>query len=83
MGVLLRRDEVEKETLHGVIEQQRMTRMSQPYDYAPTDPKMVDVIICKLRKRLKPHNVEIKTLWGRGYFIDRDNRKVALEIINA
>ncbi len=29
--------------------------------------KIVDVVICKLRKKLKPLGVEIATVWGRGY----------------
>lgn len=29
--------------------------------------KIIDVFICKLRKKLKPLGVEIDTAWGRGY----------------
>jgi DNA-binding response OmpR family regulator len=29
--------------------------------------KIIDVFICKLRKKLKPLGVEIGTVWGRGY----------------
>ncbi|MEO0870964.1 MAG: helix-turn-helix domain-containing protein [Pseudomonadota bacterium] len=31
--------------------------------------KIVDVFICKLRKKLKPFGIEIKTDWGRGYYL--------------
>lgn len=31
------------------------------------DLKLVDVWICKLRKKLKPLGVEIVTAWGQGY----------------
>jgi hypothetical protein len=79
---LLRRQEAEKLALHRVIEQQRLTRMSQPDSPEPTDPKMVDVIICKLRKKLKPWGIVIKTLWGKGYYMDSDNRKLTYEAIN-
>ena len=82
MGVLLRRDEADKQTLHGAIEQQRFTRATRPDSLDPTDPKMVDVIICKLRKKLKPYEVFIKTIWGRGYYIDGASRKIAHELIN-
>lgn len=29
--------------------------------------KIIDVWICKLRKKLKPLGVNIETVWGRGY----------------
>lgn len=29
--------------------------------------KIVDVFICKIRKKLKPFQIEIKTVWGRGF----------------
>ena len=29
--------------------------------------KIIDVWICKLRKKLKPLGVNIDTVWGRGY----------------
>lgn len=31
------------------------------------DPKIVDVFICRLRKKLAPFGAEIATLWARGY----------------
>lgn len=29
--------------------------------------KIVDVFVCKIRKKLKPFGIEITSLWGRGY----------------
>lgn len=29
--------------------------------------KIIDVYVCRLRKKLKPLGVEIGTAWGRGY----------------
>ncbi len=81
LALLLRRDEVDKDTLHGVVEQQREQRQHRPDKPEPTDKKIVDVIICKLRKKL-PTGVEIVTLWGRGYYIDEAGRRRAKEIIN-
>lgn len=31
------------------------------------DRKVVEVRVCKMRKKLKPHNIEIRTVWGEGY----------------
>lgn len=29
--------------------------------------KIIDVFICKVRKKLKPFGIEIETVWGQGY----------------
>lgn len=29
--------------------------------------KIVDVFICKMRRKLKPFGIEIATIWGQGY----------------
>ena len=34
------------------------------------EPKIIDVFICKIRKKLKPFGIEIGTMWGRGYRLD-------------
>lgn len=38
-------------------------------DRPDEDPeiKIVDVFICKLRKKVVPFGVDIETVWGRGY----------------
>lgn len=79
MLVLLRRDEADKDTLHYVIETQRALRRADNPE--TTDKKMVDVIICKLRKKLRKFNVDIKTIWGRGYFIDDESRQIVEKIL--
>lgn len=71
--LLLKIEHVTKEKLHNVIETQRAARASRPDDMEMTDQKMVDVIICKLRKKLKVIDPEfiISTVWAGGYYIDR------------
>lgn len=32
--------------------------------------KIVDVFVCKVRKKLQPFDIEIKTRWGEGYFME-------------
>lgn len=32
--------------------------------------KIVDVFVCKARKKLQPFGIEIKTRWGEGYYLD-------------
>jgi hypothetical protein len=76
LAVLLNRNEVSKDTLHQVIESRR------PPGKEETDPKMVDVVICLLRQRLRPFNLKITTLWACGYFIEPVQRKQILEMVN-
>lgn len=83
MLMLLRRDEADKDTLHYVIESQRAVKRSRPDSMDATDPKMVDVVICHLRRKIKIRGIKIKTLWGRGYYLDEENRKVIEEILAA
>lgn len=80
---LLKYDHVDKTRLHGIIEHQRHSRTSQPDSLEQTDQKMVDVMICKLRKRLKAvsPSFEIKTVWGSGYFIEKPVRAAILEAV--
>jgi DNA-binding response OmpR family regulator len=62
--------------MHQIIEKCRA-----PNKGDQTDPKMVDVVICNLRKRLKKTGLKIETMWGCGYFMKPDMRTRALELI--
>ncbi|RUM06789.1 winged helix-turn-helix domain-containing protein [Rhizobium chutanense] len=33
--------------------------------------KIVDVFVCKMRRKLKPFGVRIETIWGQGYRLAR------------
>lgn len=79
--VLLRKDEAYKSTLHNAIESRRHVRAGENRQLEPTNPKMVDVVICHLRKKLKRHGIEIKTLWSQGYFMDGEHRKKAFTLL--
>ena len=81
MLVLMKRDEADKATLHHVVEAQRMSRANQPGDPDETDPKIVDVVICHMRRKLKPKNIRIATLWGHGYFLEASGRKIVEDLI--
>lgn len=77
LAVLVNRNEVSKETMHQVIESRRAPGKEE------TDPKMVDVVICNLRKRLKPFKFQINTIWASGYFMAPVQRRELLEMVNA
>jgi hypothetical protein len=52
----------QKEHLHGALYYRRP-------DVDAPEQKICDTLICKLRKHLEPHGVEIRTVWGAGYQI--------------
>lgn len=79
--VLLKQERADKDRLHRVIEQQRFARQQCPDRMELTDPKMVDVMICKLRKKLRSVDARfvIKTLWGTGYFLEPEVRQLIVD----
>lgn len=76
LASLLVRNEVNKDTMHQIIESRRTPGRGE------TDVKMVDVVICNLRKRLRPFNYTIKTLWACGYYMLPADRKDILDKVN-
>ena len=65
LGILTRRRRVTKDQL-----------MTALYCHRPDNEpcaKIIDTYICKIRKKLKPHGIEIKTLWCAGYEIPTDS----------
>jgi hypothetical protein len=74
--VLIKRREVTRKMLHAVIESRR------PHPKVETEPKIVDVVICKLRKKLEPLGLRIETVWSCGYFMSEEHRKTALAMLN-
>jgi hypothetical protein len=78
MSLLMRRNEVTKAALHLVIESCR--RPNQKFE---TDIKMVDVVICHLRKRLRPYGLKVDTLWSSGYYMAPNMRNRAQDLMVA
>jgi hypothetical protein len=78
LSVIIRRNEVSRDQLHQVIEGCRR----QPQDTA-TNVKMVDVVLCNLRKRIKPFGLIIKTLHSSGYYMAPEFRKKTQDMVLA
>lgn len=76
LAVMLKRNEITKSQIHQILEQNRPTEGREA-----TDPKLVDVVICHLRKKLKPHNIVIETIWGTGYLIPPKGRELAVRLL--
>ena len=70
--MLLKHERADKGKLHNIVETQRFARSQRPEDTETTDPKMVDVMICKLRKKLKEFDstLVITTRWASGYYLE-------------
>ena len=67
---LLARDIGTKESLMAAL---YSDRIDEP------ERKIVDVFVCKIRKKVAPHGVKIATVWGRGYRLeDRERWCLAL-----
>ena len=47
------------------------------------EEKIIDVWICKIRKKLKPFDIEIKTNWGKSYEIPEASKARARELMGA
>jgi hypothetical protein len=72
---MLRRGEASKAYLHNAIENNRDDNAE------PTDQKMVDVVVCHVRRKLKDDKVLIDTIWGVGYAMKVDARNHALAVM--
>ena len=66
-GALLNRELASKETIMAALYADRGADEAEI--------KIVDVLVCKLRRKLRPFGVAIHTSWGRGYFLDRETRE--------
>ncbi len=68
--VLLRRQSATRQQLHAATKKPERAEEE-------TDIKIVDVAICKLRKKIGPHGIVIHTLHSMGYQISEGDRQKA------
>jgi DNA-binding response OmpR family regulator len=74
--VLLRRGHASREQLHDVVESNR----GNPVDV--THEKIVDVVVCKLRKKLTPLGVNLHTVHSIGYEMSQEDRNKLWDLVN-
>lgn len=74
---ILRRPELTKDQIHNVIEAARKPGSE------PTQLKMIDVVVCHVRKRFKEHHITLDTIWGIGYAMRPEERAKVLIKIDA
>ena len=73
--VILRRRYATREALHDAVESNR----GNPDE--ATDKKIVDVVVCKLRKKLAPLGLTLHTIHSIGYEISEADRQKAWAIV--
>ena len=67
LGLLMRR--------HRATKDQMMTMLYADRPDEEPDSKILDVMICKMRKKLSPHGIEIRTIHGAGYELPPTSRE--------
>jgi DNA-binding response OmpR family regulator len=73
-GMLVARDVVPKEAMMLALYPSNISQRKhgrRPINDAP-GIKILDVMICRIRKKVAPSGVVIDTLWGRGLRVDPD-----------
>ena len=75
LTVLLRRGHADRDQLHKAVEDNR------GHQNDPTDIKIVDVVICKMRKKLAVHGLKITTIHSIGYEMSEADRQKAWALI--
>jgi hypothetical protein len=68
--LILKREHITKDQIHANISHGK-----------DTDPKMIDVVMCKLRKKLKAHGLTVQTLWATGYCMEPEIKTRAFQMI--
>lgn len=59
---------------NGVVSQDQMMDAVYSLEMNSPEPQVVHVFLCRIRKRLKPHDIEIHTVWGRGWHMTADDK---------
>lgn len=67
-GVMVNRDLATKDAIMAALYADKVS------EDEIAEPKIVDVFVCKIRRKLKPFGVNIETIWGQGYSLDAETR---------
>lgn len=47
----------------------------------PPEEKIIDVFVCKIRRKLKPFGIEIATRWGQGHALTPEAKALVHELV--
>jgi two-component system cell cycle response regulator CtrA len=51
------------------------------HDQDAADIRIIDVFVCKIRSKLKPFDIEIKGQWGQGYYMSKEAKVAAEQLL--
>lgn len=60
-------------TEHGYAGKEDLLATMSPHGKVPKT-NTLDVVICRLRQKLKPHDIAVETVWGQGFRLTEDAR---------
>jgi DNA-binding response OmpR family regulator len=72
-GILFKRELVTKQLAMDALYGDRI-------DIEP-EIKIIDVFVCKLRKKLKRFDIEVETVWGQGYRMPAQSKALAAALL--
>jgi two-component system cell cycle response regulator CtrA len=73
VGALIARESLTKDA--------GMAALYRDFGKDEPEPKILDVFVCKIRKKLKPFGIEILTLWGIGYRLTAESRALLAPLL--
>ena len=74
-GVLMKRDLATKEAISAALYADRPNEVAEI--------KIVDVFVCKMRRKLRPFQIEIDTVWGQGYRMKPETKEVVKRVMRS
>lgn len=75
LGVLLNKNTASEDVLYAALYGNRPERDQ------PTAEAIIRKHIHYLRKRLKPHGIEIKNVWGQGWVLPPEHKQTVKELV--
>lgn len=72
-GLLLKNKLVLRSSMMGAL---------YPLEQDEAEIKIVDVFVCKMRRKLAPHGITIETQWGQGYFMGAASKAAAQGLLD-
>jgi len=74
LGIIMAKEVIGRESILTLLYQDRHP------DRRP-ELKIIDIFVCRLRRKVASHGVEIGTLWGRGYYLTPESKAIVREAL--
>jgi two-component system cell cycle response regulator CtrA len=67
---------------NNLVRRTSMMMVLYPHSQDEAEIKIVDVWVCKMRRKLKPYGISIETQWGQGYFLTPESKAAANALLD-